>query len=489
MKKTFVVTLLGFAVGFGALLAILKNPLGWEWVRAVGNTLVGSVGAPMDEGGAGAKADPERKIKYWRGAMDATFISDKPGKSPMGMDLIPVYEDEADEAPAGTITIDPSFVQNIGVQSRVVERRDIPFVIRTVGTLEYNEQQTYLVTTKYEGWVENVYVNYVGEQVKKGQALFEVYSPQLVATQEEYLQAVDYARKMNEGGFPDISARARSLLQSARERLEYWDVAEDQIQALNDARQVTRTLKVVAPAEGFIVWKVDQSLEGMFVKPGMNIYRIADLSTIWVEVDIFEHQVPWMKLGQKAVIELPYEPGKQYVGVIKYLYPYFEKATRTMKVSIELPNPGFKLRADMYANVTFEMPAAHNVLTVPEEAVIHSGLRNVVVLARPGGRFEVRKIALGRNGDGVWEVTDGIEDGDSIVTSAQFLIDSESSLKEAIAKMVASKSEDAPESEPSPAAHQHEPEDTPESEPSPTEHQHEPEDTPEGEPSPTAHQH
>jgi multidrug efflux pump subunit AcrA (membrane-fusion protein) len=174
----------------------------------------------------------------------------------------------------------------------------------------------------------------------------------------------------------------------------------------------------------------------MYAKAGMNLYKLVDLSTIWVEVDVFENQVPWLKVRQRALIELPYEPGRTYTGRVRYLYPYFNEKTRTMKVSIELANPGQKLRAEMYANVTFDVPSVKNVLVVPEESVIHSGARNIVVLDRGNGRFQVNEVTLGVNGSGLWEAKDGVEEGDRIVVSSQFLIDSESNLQEAIRKMI-----------------------------------------------------
>jgi Cu(I)/Ag(I) efflux system membrane fusion protein len=381
------------------------------------------------------KASAERRIKYWRAPMDPAYIRDKPGKSPMGMDLIPVYEDEDSAPPPGTVTIDPTFVQNIGVKTEPVGRADIPFTIRTVATLTYNDRQTVLVNTKYEGWIEHVYVNYVGEPVTKGQKLFEVYSPQLVTTENEYLQAVDYAARMAASGYPDAALRARSLVESARQRLKYWDIGDDQIDALGRSRQVSRTLAVTAPASGLVVEKMDQALEGMFVKAGMNLYKIVDLSTIWAEAEVYEHQLPWLKIGQRATVDIPSEPGRHYAGQVRYILPYFNDRTRTMKVSIELANPGGRLRADMYANVTFQTPSAHGVLAVPEEAVIHSGTRDVVVLSRGNGTFQVKEVSLGVNGNGLWEVRDGVSEGDQVVVSAQFLIDSESSLKEAIRKL------------------------------------------------------
>jgi len=474
MKK-LIAFLFVFLLGIGAAVAVLANPFGWAWMGRVAALVPGATGAeaaaqpaerkikywraPMDptyirdkpgkspmgmdlipvyEDEAPAQAAPagERKVKYWRAPMDPTYIRDKPGKSPMGMDLIPVYEDEAGETPPGWVQIDPGFVQNIGVQAEAVERRDIPFTIRTVGTLGYADERVSWVTTKYDGWIEKVYVNYVGETVKKGQKLFEIYSPQLVTTQKEYLQALDYARQLALEDYPDIAARAGSLVGSARERLKYWDISDEQIAELESTREPRRTLAVTSNADGIVVQKMDQALEGMFVKAGMNLYKIADLSTIWAEVEVFEHQAPWLKIGQRARLELPYEPSRTYSGRVRYIYPFLSNKTRTLRVSIELPNPDLKLRADMYANVTFDVPSARNVIAVPSEAVIRSGRRDLVVVEMGQGRFQVREIELGASGDGVIEVASGLSEGERVVVSAQFLIDSESNLKEAIRKLV-----------------------------------------------------
>jgi membrane fusion protein, copper/silver efflux system len=432
-----------FAAGIALTAFVMANPLHWGWLRGSGSP----PGAAMDEmahpreptvQGASSperESGSERKIKYWRAPMDPTFISDKPGKSPMGMDLIPVYEGEEQEIAPGTIKIDPVFVQNIGVVSEKIERTDIPFTIRTVGTLTYDDSQIAWIGTKYEGWIERVYVNYVGEPVNKGQKLFEIYSPQLVTTQNEYLQARDYARRMEQSVYPDIARRAQSLLSSSRERLKYWDITDEQIAELEEDGALRRTLAVVSSVNGLVVEKMNQALEGMFVKPGMNLYQIADLSTIWVHVNVFENQIPWLKIGSRAVIELPYESGRKLVGRVRYLYPFFDEKTRSLKISIELPNPGQKLRANMYVNVTFDVPSAKNVVAVPEEAVIHSGQRTVVVIDRGNGTYQAKEVTLGVNGGGLWEVKEGLEAGDRVVVSAQFLIDSESNLREAIRKM------------------------------------------------------
>lgn len=472
-----------FAIGVAVAALILANPFDWDWAHGIQQRTLSTLGsspvetepgkqrkikywqAPMDptfisekpgkspmgmdlipvyeDEAEEAPAGEERKIEYWRAPMDPTYISDKPGKSPMGMDLIPVYEDEEEKLAGGTVRIDPVFVQNIGVQTIEVQRTDIPFTIRTVGNLIYNESQIYWVNTKYEGWIEKAYVNYVGEEVRKGQALFEIYSPQLVTTQKEYLQAIHYAERLARSDYPDIAERAGSLVESSRERLGYWDITDAQVRDLEKSGELRRTLTVVSPVDGLVVEKMDQALEGMFLKPGMNVYKIVDLSTIWVEAEVFEHQIPWLKVGQEALIDISYQPGKRYQGTIRYIYPFLNNKTRTLKVSIELPNPGQELRANMYANVTFDVPSARGVLAVPEESVIHSGERNIVVLDRGEGRFQVKEVTLGLNGNGLWEVTKGLKRGDRVVISSQFLIDSESNLKEAIRKIVSKVEEEA----------------------------------------------
>ena len=435
MSRKFFLSLFFFVIGVVATVFILANPFDWHWVHGIQQQTLSTLRSSP----GGTETGEKRKIEYWQAPMDPTFISDSPGKSPMGMDLIPVYEDQAEEVPAGMVRIDPVFVQNMGVQSVEIRRTDISFTIRTFGSLNYNESQIYWVNTKFEGWIEKAYVNYVGEEVKKGDALFEIYSPELVTTQKEYLQAINYAERLAASDYPDIAERAGSLVESSRERLRYWDISDQQIRTLEKSGEIRRTLKVVSPVDGLVVEKMDQALEGMYLKPGMNVYKIADLSTIWVEAEVFEHQVPWLKVGQRALIEIPYQPGRRYRGTLRYIYPFFNSKTRTLKVSIELANPGQRLRADMYANVTINVPSVRGVVAVPEEAVIHSGRRNVVVLDRGNGMFQVSEVILGVNGDGRWEVKEGVEAGDRVVISSQFLIDSESTLKEAIRKINSNK--------------------------------------------------
>ncbi len=489
MRKTALFSLLSFILGSLLAFLVVANPLDWHWLHGLQSRLgfrVPSTPSPQFAAGtlwtcgmhpqvirqepglcpicqmqltpvkgSGPAAPPagERKIKYWRAPMDPNYVSDQPGKSPMGMDLVPVYEDEL-EAQPGVVRIDPAFVQTIGVDSTRVQRTDIPFTIRAVGTFTYDDRQIHQVTTKYEGWIEKAYVNYVGEPIQKGQPLFEIYSPQLVTTQQEYLQAIDYAERLSLGGFPEVTQRARSLLESTRARLRYWDISDEQIRELEKSREVARTLSVHAQVGGLVVEKMDQALEGMYVRPGMNLFKIVDLSSIWVEAEVFEDQIPWLTVGQSARIEIPYQPGKTYRGAIRYVYPFFNEKTRTLKLSIELPNPRRELRKGMYGNVIFETPSARGVLAVPQEAVLRSGLRNLIVLDLGDGTFQVREVQLGMSGGGVVEIKTGVREGERVVVSSQFLIDSESNLREAIQKLTSQERSAAVEPEASPE-HRH----------------------------------
>ncbi len=467
MKKSTVAFLLiaAFVVGAGVPAFLIWNPAGWGWAdRLVGKREEAGPGEPNTGPATAAPATgkKKRKILYWRAPMDPNYISDKPGKSPMGMDLIPVYEDEAPKATG--IRVDPSFLQNFAVRTAVAERGSIPIEIRTIGILTYNERDIASVNTKFEGWIEKAYVNYIGEPVEKGQVLFEIYSPDLVTTQQEYLAALDYVNRLeSNNAVPEAIGRAHSLLESARERLRYWDITEDQIDELRQTRKLRRTLKILSPVSGVVVAKMDRSLEGMKVTPGMNVYKIADLSTVWAEIEIYEYQLAHVRLGQHAMITVDAFPGRRWSGKIIYLDPELNQKTRTLKVFVEIPNPDLRLRPEMYANVELRTPAVSGAVKVPEEAIIHTGERAVVIVQkdREKGVFEPREVKLGFSGDGYTEVREGLRPGEIVVTSSQFLIDSESNLKEAVQKMLAARAgggegkgeKAAPE--PAQPAHQH----------------------------------
>ena len=388
-----------------------------------------------------AVAAEGREILFYRNPMDPTITSPVPAKDEMGMDYQPVYADEAERAVGAgtTVTIDPAMVQNMNVQTAPVERRDLAHEIRTVGYLEYDQERMVTVTTKYSGWVERVYVNYVGEPVRPGQPLFEIYSPELVQTEQELLSAIDYAERF-ERADADARRRAEALVDAARTRLAYWDIAPEQIAELERTGEIFRTLKVVAPAGGLVMRRMP-GLEGMAVKPGMETYHIADIGSLWLSVEIFEDQIAWVREGTPAEATFTYFPGETFRGTVRFLEPEFSEKTRTLKVKIAVPNPDGRLRAGMYATVRFKPTAARDAVAVPSLAVLRTGERTVVVVALGGGRFEPRSVTLGREGAEYVQILEGLEPGERVVTSAQFLIDSEAKLQEAIQKMLAQRRE------------------------------------------------
>ena len=392
---------------------------------------------------AGGPQTKERKIKYWRAPMDPNYISDKPGKSPMGMDLVPVYEDE--ESVVTGIRVDPNFLQNFAVRTALVEKGAIPVEIRTIGILGYNEKNITSVSTKFEGWIEKARVNYIGETVRRGQVLFEVYSPQLVTTQQEYLATLDYLERLSSGAHPDAVERARALLEAARQRLRYWDITDEQITQLSKSGKARRTLQIVSPVSGIVVEKMSESLEGMKLAPGINVYKIADLSTVWANIELFESQIQYLRLGLRARIQVEAFPTRRWTGRIIYIAPSMNPETRTLRASIEMPNPGWNLRPEMYADVKLEVPTLSSAIRVPEEAILHSGERSVVIVEKGKGVFEPREVELGAAGGGYRQVRRGLQPSEVVVTSSQFLIDSESNLREAISKLFGGRGGEAAE--------------------------------------------
>jgi len=394
---------------------------------------------PMKEETAGGAAAPkgERKVKYWVAPMDPTYIRDEPGKSPMGMDLVPVYEDEA---PGGSIiTIDPVTTQNMGVRTATVTRRDLHRVIRTSGLVAYEEPRQYVVNAKIDGWIERLHVSETGRQVIKGEPLLDIYSPELVSAQEEFLLALDNAETLRKSPFPEVADGGKRLLEASRARLRYWDIPATQIARLEKSRQARRTLTLVAPYDGIVTHKgVEQ---GAFVKAGTELLRVSDISRVWVNADIYEYELPWVRVGQSARIILPYAGGEELVGEVTYLYPFVDPKTRTVKARIAMDNPDFALKPDMYVTVRIEAQPVEGVLAIPAEAVLHSGERRTTFVSLGDGKFEPRLVKTGLEGeDGYVEVVQGILDGERVVTSAQFMFDSESKLREAIEKMLNPKS-------------------------------------------------
>jgi Cu(I)/Ag(I) efflux system membrane fusion protein/cobalt-zinc-cadmium efflux system membrane fusion protein len=396
----------------------------------------------QETAGGGAEAGGERKVKYWQAPMDPTYISDSPGKSPMGMDLIPVYEDQA--TGGSLISIDPTTVQNMGVRTAAVTRGDLKRSIRTVGLVDYKEPRQYVVNTKIAGWVEKLYVAETGQQVKKGQKLLEIYSPELVTAQQELLLARDNYQALRDSSFPQIAESAERLLNSSRKRLQLWDVSDRQIEELEQTGEVRKNVTLYAPYDGIVTMKMVN--EGLYVQPGMTLLNLADLSRVWVMADIYEYQLPWVKVGQPVRVELPYVKGRTLAAHVSYIYPFLDPQTRTLKARIEFDNVDFELRPDMFVTVYLTGEQQTDVLIIPKEAVLYSGEQQTVFVAQPGGRFEPRLVKTGLQDDkGHVEVVQGLFEGEQVVTSAQFMLDSESKLREAIQKMMSPVRAESPE--------------------------------------------
>jgi Cu(I)/Ag(I) efflux system membrane fusion protein len=394
-------------------------------------------------GGSG-KSKPRtdaREIAYWVAPMDPEFVSDKPGKSPMGMDLIPVYADEG-RSDDGRILIDPTVVQNMGVRAARISRRTLFRHVRTIGEVQVAEDKLSVVNLRFSGWVEKIYADKTGEPVEAGDPLFDIYSPSLVAAQKEYLLA-----RRTQGA-------ESSLAVSARRKLELWNLGDRDIDGIVRDGAERKALPIRAPRSGFIIKK--SIVEGARVEEGKDLYHIGDLSKVWVIAEVYEQDAPWVEVGQDAQMELTYSPGQSIKGSVAYVYPTIEKSSRTLRVRLEFDNPDNQLKPGMFATVYIQFQRRDDVLVVPTEAIIHSGLRQLVFTTDDDGRFESHEIVTGLVGDrDGTEVISGLEEGDLVVVSGQFLLDSESQLQEARQKMLATRKADAATRPPDPEAHAH----------------------------------
>jgi RND family efflux transporter MFP subunit len=394
-------------------------------------------------------AKKERRIKYWVSPMDPGYIRDKPGKAPCGMDLVPVYEEVGEEAP-GTIKVSPNTIQSMGVRTAKVEVRPLSRLTLTVGRVTFNERNLAVITTKVDGWVDRLFVNASGDPVRKGQTLLAIYSPELVSAQEEYLLARRNLKAMQGSPVKEMAAGARRLAAAARRRLAYFDISAAQIDALEHTGRVKKHLTLFSPANGIVTKRM--VTQGMYVKSGMPLLEVADLSTIWVDTDIYQYELPWIKVGQPVTMTLDYLPGETFPGKIDYLYPYLQEATRTAKVRLRFPNPGLRLKPEMFAQVKIESPVTHNAVVVPADAVIDTGLKQHVFIALGQGRFEPREVKLGVLGnDGRREVLSGLKGGEDVVVSAQFMLDSESRFREAVQMMMPGMEKGSKKESPPPA--------------------------------------
>lgn len=360
----------------------------------------------------------ERQVLYWVAPMDSNYRRDAPGKSPMGMDLVPVYADAAPPPEAGVVTIDPAVVQNLGLRSATAQRGPLPRRIETVGYVQYDESVMHHIHTRVEGWIESLHVRAAGDPVAKGQLLFEIYSPTLVNAQREYLTALT-------GGRAD-------MVVASRERLAALGMPEAEIAALDEAKTPRQRVRIYAPADGVTTHLGVR--EGIFVTPAAHVISMADLSRVWVLAEVFERQTAWVAVGQRAEVELDYLPGRRWHGTVDYVYPDLHPVTRTLRVRIGFDNAGEALRPNMFARVVLLGGATEPVVHIPRAALIRGGAGDRVALDLGGGRFRAVAVAAGVEAGERVEIRAGLEAGDRVVVSGQFLIDSESNLESALAR-------------------------------------------------------
>lgn len=407
---------------------------------AAGGYLAGSR-QPATAPGAGAMnagpaaASAPRQPLYYRNPMGLPDTSPTPKKDPMGMAYVPVYAGEepaAEPGAANLVRISTEKVQKLGVRSAVAEMRTLGRTVRATGRVEPDERRISMISPKFEGYVERLYVNATGQAVAKGQPLFEVYSPEMVSAQREYAIAVQGAQAMKAAG-SDSAAGMQQLADAALVRLRNWDLSPADVAALARSGEVRRTVTLRSPVAGVVTEK--KAFQGMRFMPGEALYQLTELSRVWVVADVAEQDIGLVRAGAKASVTLPAYPGRTFNGTITYVYPTLRPETRTVPVRIELPNPGQLLKPAMFAQVDVQVGAAAPVLTVPDSAVIDTGKRSLVLVQRGEGRFEPREVQIGARGDNTVEVLTGLKAGEEVVVAANFLIDAESNLKAVIGGM------------------------------------------------------
>lgn len=407
---------------------------------------------------AGQAALPGKgRILYYRHPMGAADTSPTPKKDEMGMDYLPVYEGELSHS--RRLNISPEKIQKLGVKAEKVKYRNLVRTVRALGSIQVDERRVHVVTPKFEGWVQHLFVDTTGQTVKRGQPLLDIYSPDLLTAQQEYLVAKQ-GEQMLQQASPQALGTARQLTRNALLRLGYWDIDQAQLQRLQRQDKAIATLPLLSPVNGVVIEK--PAVEGMRFMPGEVLFQIADLSKVWLLVDIFEQDLDWVKPGQTVSVNIKAYPDKAFQGPVSFIYPTLNAATRTVKVRVELDNGQGILKPGLYGSVELmAMNHEHELLTVPDSAVLDSGTRQVVLVQLGDGLFEPRTVKLGRQADGYFEVLEGVANDESVVTRANFLIDAESNLKSALDGMEnagAPKSETStpmPDSEAMPEQAQH----------------------------------
>ena len=389
----------------------------------------------MEKQVATQKSDESKKILFYRNSMNPSVTSPVPAKDSMGMDYVPVYADGSNtDSVAGTVKIDPTVVQNIGVRTDKVKVEALSKTIRAIGRVDFDEERMARLHPKTEGWIEKIFVDKTGETVKKDDILVSIYSPQLVSTEQEYLLALNSLKTLRKSPFKDVRRGASDMVKSARERLVLFDVPEHQIKELEKSRIIKKSLHIHTPVAGTVI-KIGSRV-GQYVTPKTELYMVVDLSKVWVYAEIYEYEIPWVKLGDTVEMTLASVPGKTFKGTLSYIYPYAEAKTRTTRVRIVFDNKDLLLRPDMFAEIKINSQTQKEALVIPSEAVIRSGNSTQVFVVKGKGKYEPRKVKLGIESHGRVAVLAGLKEGEEVVTSAQFMIDSESKLREATAKML-----------------------------------------------------
>lgn len=417
-------------------LAILVAGGSGYWLGGRGADSAPTAAPSAGEASSGPSApsgQKPRKILYYRNPMGLPDTSPVPKKDPMGMDYLPVYEggdeDEGGRDSAGSLKISPEKIQKLGVRSEAVAWRVLDKVVRSAGRVEPDERHLFAISPKFEGYVERLHVNITGQAVGRGQPLFEVYSPELISAQREYLLAVQGVAALKDAG-PGAQDSMRQLAEASLARLRNWDISEEQIKTLARSGEARRSLTFRSPVSGIITEK--KALQGMRFQPGEALYQVADLSSVWVVADVFEQDIGQIKTGARATVRINAYPDQTFEGKISYVYPTLNAETRTVPVRVELANPGLRLKPGMFAQVELPVGAQKPVLTLAKSAIIDSGTRQIVLVRSDGGRFQAKRVRVGQASEQWVEVLEGVQEGEDVVVSANFLIDAESNLKSVV---------------------------------------------------------
>jgi multidrug efflux pump subunit AcrA (membrane-fusion protein)/rubrerythrin len=420
---------------FYRTLANLETFMKTKWkMMLLGSLLLAAAGLGTFAAETSSQADATSAVATAPGktlytcGMHPWIIQDHPGNCPIcGMKLEPVHKTAGSTEPAtssSAISIDPATIQLMNIQTTEITGGPLRRTIRTVGTIDYNETALANVTTKFKGWIEKLDVDATGELVHRGEPLFEIYSPEIYGTEAEYLAVLNATN----------GSSGPALRDAALEKLKFFDVSDAQIAVLEKSGQPTKTLQMLAPADGFVIEK--DVVQGQMVEAGATLYRLADLGIVWVFAQVYEQDLPFVQLGQEATVKLASLPDREFRGRVTFIYPNVDEKTRTAKVRLEFENPGYFLKPGMFVSAQIVSELKPSVLLVPDSAVLRSGDKNTVFVALPGGKFDPRTVALGLEGEhGQYEVISGLQAGERVVTSGQFMLDSESQLREAIEKM------------------------------------------------------